>query len=203
MTWDPNMFRGGFQPGGIMGGPGQGPAAGGGMPSLNDFWSGLRDRGQQFHGGLQNARMNFRDGLVGRLGQLPAAFGMAPRPGGTAGGGWAFPGGGMGRFQMPQGFAAGLPWGSGAGPGATGGPGAAGGSVPAGAPAGAPANAPPRGSPQWQAQNHRPMGGGGSTGSNSSAGKSSGGGGYMPKDPGAADEVKRKAEEIGKKAKGY
>lgn len=183
MTWDPRAMMGGFQPGGIMGGAGQAPqmptlpngrmpvmggAAGGGMPSLQDFWSRVQNAGGQVHDGLRNARMDFRDGLVSRLGQLPGMMGMQPRPGGTAGGGWAMPQ----HFQMPQGFAAHMPWGA---PG--GGPGAMGGTVPNGIAAGEPNPA---------------AGGGGAARGN-----------YVNKDPAARDAAKKKAEEIGKNAKGY
>lgn len=88
------------------------------MPSLQDFWARIQSAGGQIHDGLHNARMNFRDGLINRLGQMPSMLGMQPRPGGTAGGGWQMPQGGMGRLQMPQGFAAQLPFGAAAGGGA-------------------------------------------------------------------------------------
>jgi hypothetical protein len=110
------------------------------MPSLQDFWSRVRNAGGQVHDGLRNARMDFRDRLIDRFGQLPAMMGMQPRPGGTAGGGWQFP---RGHFQMPPGFAANLPWGQGAAPG--GGPGAMGGTVPSGVAAGEPNPSAPAG----------------------------------------------------------
>jgi hypothetical protein len=146
---------------------------------------------------MRNARMDFRDNLVSRLGQMPSMMGMQPRPGGTAGGGWQFP---QGHFQMPPGFASRMPWGQGAAAG--GGPGAMGAGAPNGIAEGEPngQGAAPRGSPMWQMHNARPMSGGGG---DASQGSSQSRGNYVPKDPAAAAETKRKAEEIGKKAKGY
>lgn len=235
MTWDPRAFLGGggFQPGGIMGGPGQGGqvnmptlpgaanggapppgtgtaplpwmrGAGGGFPHAGPMGQGVANGfghfGQGLHdilGGLRNARVDFRDGIMSRLGQLPSLVGMQPRPGGTAGGGWQFPGG----LQMPQGFAAQLPWGQGAAPG--------GGPRPMG-----PGHREPDAEPDADADDTRGGWGMMNRGAadsinrmaaqNNAAG--SGGqarGNYVPKDPAAASETKRKGEEIGKKAKGY
>jgi hypothetical protein len=57
------------------------------------------------------------------------------------------------------------------------------------------ASSAPRGSPQWQMQNAKPMSSSGSSSQSSGV--------YVPKDAAAAAEVKRKAAEIGKKARGY
>lgn len=105
------------QPGGIAGGPGQGPgmghmglpwmrggapgapgAAGGGFPGM---FGQMRDARQQFHQGLRD---RFQQGMQG----FGSALGFSPRPGGTAGGGFAWD---PSKMQMPPGFAAHVPWG--------------------------------------------------------------------------------------------
>lgn len=241
MTWFPGMggdrWPGGFQPGGITGGPGQGwqmptlpngqapttGAANGGLPPPGtgtaplpgNGWhlgrmgqgpigqglhQGMGHFGQGLHSiydGLRNARTDFRDGLISRLGQLPSMLGMQPRPGGTAGGGWSMPQG----FQMPQGFAARLPFGH---PGPGGGPGAMGGGVGHREPDREP-DADSDDTPGGYGMNNRFAAD--SINRMAARNNAASGGGqpskYTPKDPAARAAMNKKAEEIGKKARGY
>lgn len=206
---------GGWQPGGIAGGAGQGPqwppipgaAPGGAPPAAGGgghhfgFGQGMGHGmgGQGMQGLLdrfRNARTDFQGGMAGMLGGLPGHMGMQPRPGGTAGGsGWAMPS----HFQMPQGFASHLPWGQAAGGGgAPGAQGIAAGEPNPAAPGGYGMNARSAQSDainKMAGQNNKPMHRNDDTGA-----LTSGGTGMSAE---AKAEQQRKAQEIGKRAKGY